>query len=82
VPSDITLEHLHYALQMVMGWNDSHLHQFVAGGVYYGTPDCELGVQCVSESKTPLDRVLQNPNDRIVYEYDFGDSWEHEIELE
>ena len=82
VPSDITLKHLHHALQMVMGWSDSHMHQFSAGGVFYGTPNHEFGAQTVSESKTKLDKVLRNPNDRIAYEYDFGDSWEHEIELE
>jgi len=82
VPSDITLKHLHYALQTVLGWSDSHMHQFCAGGVFYGTPNREFGVQRVSESKTKLDEVLRNPNDRITYEYDFGDSWEHEIELE
>jgi hypothetical protein len=24
-----------------MGWTNSHLHQFVAGGNYYGQPDRE-----------------------------------------
>ena len=29
VPSDITLGRLHEVIQIVMGWTDSHLHQFV-----------------------------------------------------
>ena len=29
VPSDITLGQLHEVIQIVMGWTDSHLHQFV-----------------------------------------------------
>jgi pRiA4b ORF-3-like protein len=29
VPRDITLRNLHRTLQTVMGWTDSHLHQFV-----------------------------------------------------
>jgi len=38
VASDITLAQLHRILQVVMGWTDSHLHQFIAHGVSYGTP--------------------------------------------
>jgi len=82
VPSDIPLKRLHDALQAVMGWTDTHLHQFEADGVLYGTSDPEFGVRRVSESRTTLDRVLQQPRDRMSYEYDFGDSWEHEILLE
>jgi hypothetical protein len=29
VPADMSLGVLHYVLQIVMGWTDSHLHQFV-----------------------------------------------------
>ena len=65
-----------------MGWTDTHLHQFEAGGVVYGTPDPEFCVRRVSESRTTLDRVLRRPKDRMRYEYDFGDSWEHDILLE
>lgn len=28
VPQDLTLPRLHAILQVVMGWTDSHLHQF------------------------------------------------------
>ena len=82
VPSDIPLKRLHNALQAVMGWTNSHLHQFEAGGVLYGTSDPELGVKCISESRTTLDHVLRRPKARMTYEYDFGDGWEHDIVLE
>jgi hypothetical protein len=65
-----------------MGWTDSHLHQFEAGGVLYGTSDPEFGFRRESESRTTLDRVLRRPKDRMKYEYDFGDGWEHDILLE
>ena len=29
VPSDTTLGQLHEVIQIVMGWTDSHLHQFI-----------------------------------------------------
>jgi len=82
VPGDITLKRFHDALQAVMGWTDSHLHQFKARGILYGTSDREFGLQRVSEGRTTLDQVLRRPKDRMRYEYDFGDSWEHDIVLE
>ncbi len=82
VPRDISLKRLHDSLQMVMGWTDSHLHQFNRDGVIYGTSDPDSGLRCVSENTTKLDAVLRKPGDRLTYEYDFGDSWEHEVRLE
>lgn len=82
VPGDITLQRLHDVLQAVMGWTDSHLHQFESKGVLYGVPDHELGVNRVSESKTTVDQLLRRPKDRLTYDYDFGDSWEHDVVLE
>jgi len=29
-----------------------------------------------------LDDVLENMNDKITYEYDFGGGWEHTVKLE
>ena len=82
VPSDITLKRCHEGLQAVMGWTNSHLHQFEARGNLYGTSDPEYDVRRISESRTALDQVLQRPKDRMRYEYDFGDSWEHDVLLE
>jgi len=45
-------------------------------------PDRESGTSCESERKTRPDDVLARPKDRIAYEYDFGDGWEHDIVLE
>ena len=36
--SDTTLVKLHRILQRVMGWEGSHLYQFVIGGITYGEP--------------------------------------------
>ena len=65
-----------------MGWTDSHLHQFEAEGVCYGTSDREFGIARVSEARTTLDQVLRRPKDRLRYEYDFGDGWDHDVILE
>jgi hypothetical protein len=39
VASETTLAQLHHILQCVMGWEGSHLHQFVIGGITYGEPE-------------------------------------------
>jgi hypothetical protein len=65
-----------------MGWTDSHLHQFLAKGKCYGALDPEFGLDREDENRTRLDEVLRKPKDRMTYEYDFGDGWEHEVLVE
>lgn len=85
VPNDINLAKLHQAIQSVMGWEDAHLHQFKVGKTYYGTtyPDDSAGMpETRDERKARLSELVSRPKAKFVYEYDFGDSWEHEIVLE
>jgi len=82
VPSDLRLEAFHNVIQIVMGWTDSHLHQFIANNVFYGIPDDEFGMEIENEAKFKLFHLLKKEKDTIKYEYDFGDSWEHKILLE
>jgi hypothetical protein len=82
VRGSTTLAKLHPILQVVMGWTDSHLHQFIVGGVYYGVPDPEWDMEVKSERRVQLAQVLPQVKNRLVYEYDFGDSWHHEIVVE
>ena len=82
VRGDTTLGHLHDVLQVAMGWTDSHLHQFVVDGAIYGTPDPDWDVDVKNEARVRLDEVLRKPKDALVYEYDFGDGWEHTVVLE
>ncbi len=35
VPASITLDRLHDVIQIVMGWTDSHLHEFTIGKKRY-----------------------------------------------
>jgi hypothetical protein len=81
VRSHITLAKLHRVLQQVMGWTDSHLHEFEANGVTYGEPDRELGPR-QNEKRVPLGDVLRAAGDRLVYTYDFGDGWQHDVTLD
>jgi hypothetical protein len=77
VPAGVLLPELHDILQVVVGWSDSHLHQFVADGVAYGMPDTDAFDDERDETGVPL-RALPG---HFSYLYDFGDGWEHEVEV-
>jgi hypothetical protein len=80
VPGVITLNELHDVLQVAMGWTHSHLHRFTIGDADYGAPDDE-GFGYHDERRHRLADVARE-KDRFIYEYDFGDSWSHEILVE
>jgi hypothetical protein len=44
VRSDSTIADLHYAIQIAMGWMDSHLHRFRIHGKDYTAPHSRAGV--------------------------------------
>jgi len=68
---------------MAFGWSNSHLHQFIVGDTYYGVPDPEFDhLETHNEKRFRLNQLVARPKDKLVYEYDFGDSWNHEIMLE
>jgi hypothetical protein len=82
IRSDTNLEYLHEVLQTTMGWLGGHLHQFVADDVQYGVPDDEWGVEVQDERSMTLADVAPAAGNRLVYEYDFGDGWEHDLIVE
>jgi hypothetical protein len=82
VSGDIGLDSFHDVIQVAMGWTDSHLHQFITKQVFYGIPDDDFELEMEDETKYKLSQLLSKEKDTIIYEYDFGDSWEHKILLE
>lgn len=85
VPGNVSLEKLHDILQVVMGWEDYHLHQFIVGDTYYGTRDPDAGIwgmEARSERAARLSQVAPAEKSKFTYEYDFGDSWYHDILVE
>ena len=82
VLSDTTLEELHVILQVAMGWGNYHLHQFTIGGIEYGQPDPDYGSEVEDERKVKLNQVAPEENAKFIYEYDFGDSWQHTVLIE
>lgn len=82
VPGHFTLYKLHQVIQMAMGWTNSHLHQFIIDGQYYSIPSPEDWSPVIDERRHSLSKIVPNGKRKFVYEYDFGDSWEHEIVIE
>ncbi|HNQ65583.1 MAG TPA: plasmid pRiA4b ORF-3 family protein [Smithella sp.] len=82
VDSDIKLPDLHKIIQTVMGWTNSHLHQFIIGNQYYSLPSDESFYKVVDYRRIKLDSLFNTPKSNFIYEYDFGDGWEHSIVIE
>jgi hypothetical protein len=84
VPETVTLAKLHQILQAVMGWTDSHLHEYVIARKHYGTPDPDWPTEepLHDERRMHLKPFIEARVRRFNYLYDFGDSWEHEITVE
>jgi hypothetical protein len=85
VRSRITLGGLHWILQDAMGWWEGHLHQFIVGEICYGEPsdeDDDWGMNTEDEDRARLDTIAPAEGAKFVYEYDFGDGWEHIVLVE
>jgi len=86
IPSDLLLADLHKTIQTSMGWMNSHLHQFIKGRTYYRArveeDDFWDELDNVDYKKIKISGLFKNEKDKIIYEYDFGDGWQHDILLE
>lgn len=81
VPGDISLSNLHYTIQFVMGWQDSHLHMFHVGKEHFGAKYHDLD-KVQDERKVILQDIAPEAGAEFIYEYDMGDSWTHQIRVE
>jgi len=82
VTSDTTLVQLHRILHRVMGWESSHLYQFVIGGIMYGEPAMLGELEARDARPVTLESLVPREKSKFLYEYDFGDSWDHELLVE
>lgn len=91
VPSNVTLEFLAFVINDIMGWENRHLHQFRQKDTLYKNTSClredeKMGFFFSRFEKRDTNdytiaQLLKEKGDRIKYEYDFGDSWEHDLWL-
>ena len=82
VTGDTNLYELHQAIQVVMGWDDYHLHEFIVDGLHYGVPDPEYVFEMNDETRFTLSQVVGAEQSSFTYEYDFGDGWGHALLVE
>src|SRR5436190_5039094 len=85
VREDMKLDRLHRVIQLAMGWMNSHLHQFIAGRESYGVSDPDyddMGNEMLNEKRYTVADLTGGEKRKFIYEYDFGDGWEHEVKVE
>jgi hypothetical protein len=87
VPAGFSLEQLHHVIQAAMGWQDCHLHQLIVGRTYCAPlppEDLDFGWDDdkEDEAKVSLGSLIRRKGQSFLYEYDFGDSWQHKVLVE
>jgi pRiA4b ORF-3-like protein len=82
VRSDGTIANLHATLQLALGRSDEHLHRFVVHGREYGI-SCAGGLSFRDHAaEVRLADLGLRAGERFLYEYDFPDSWGHDMRME
>ena len=66
VPREITLRNLHRTLQTVMGWTDSHLHQFVCQRSRLSDSRSRGGTKVANETRTKLGDLIWKEGARLL----------------
>ncbi len=86
VPETYTFWDLHVAIQDAMGWLDCHLHAFrvVSSALVLGIPfdDGDDPVETQPDWEHKIKDFFDEARCLAAYEYDFGDSWIHEVRFE
>lgn len=89
IPENYSFWDLHVAIQDAMSWTDSHLHHFYTyekkpGNIkYIGIPDDEGFMEVLAGWEENIrDWFVLEKQEKMHYEYDFGDSWRHKVVLE
>jgi len=80
IPGTANLRQVHDALQVALGWTNSHLHQFRVGRQTFGMADPEAP-ETTDERRVRLCDVATEKS-KLIYDYDFGDGWEHDVVVE
>lgn len=82
VNDSITFAKFHWVIQTVMGWTNSHLHEFSVNGMQIGEPHEDYDHELTDSKKIRLNELLKPEKQKFRYLYDFGDSWDHIITVE
>ena len=78
IPDSIRLPRLDRVIQAAFGWTNSHLHEFIIGGVHYAIPDPDFPeLDHKDERRVTLHKAIGHASRAFEYIYDFGDHWHH-----
>jgi hypothetical protein len=78
---DCTLAELHEIIQACMPWENYHLWSFEAAGDRYG-PEVDRELDFQDASTVRLARLVEAGVQKLRYTYDFGDDWQHQVQVE
>lgn len=81
IRADQTLEDLHEIIFEAFNREEEHLYCFYIGGTRVSSPDCELDDDELDASETKLKEISFEVGDGFGYLFDFGEEWQHDIEL-
>jgi len=65
-----------------MGWKNSHLFDFNIGDYMIGFVDDDAPEDLADSDVVAIETLLTKEGMKFQYNYDFGDGWEHTIEVE
>ncbi|MGH3289202.1 MAG: plasmid pRiA4b ORF-3 family protein [Streptosporangiaceae bacterium] len=83
IPSAMPLSQVHAVLQVAFGWHGYHLHAFETACGEFGSADQEDDwAERQDEATATLAQVAGIERTKVVYSYDFGDDWRHDIVVE
>ena len=83
IPSAMTLDLVHEVLQAAFGWDGYHLHAFETVCGEFSDPSHDDGwSERGDESTAALAQVAAEQKVKVVYTYDFGDDWRHDLVVE
>jgi hypothetical protein len=83
VRPETKLAMLHRYLQAAMGWHDCHLYSFMIDEKTYGIPNQEWQTdeKVYDARRYTLAGLFSTLPVQFAYVYDFGDLWEHVVEI-
>lgn len=83
LPANLRLPVLSATILAAMGWKNSHLHQFKVGRVIIGmrVPEDDDPYRSIKEDDVYIAALFRARGESCVYQYDFGDWWQHEVQL-
>jgi hypothetical protein len=81
IPYSLPLNRFHSVLQLVMGWEESEEHVFVAADLLACDPGEITDPDAEDESQLSLDELLPFVGAEAFYLYDLAKEWRHRLRL-